>query len=224
MQNKKYNFSQLLDIRLTNLICLATCMLSIFGCDKAQPTSYLIPKENRSSELMIAPSSANSVPAADSDSNQKPMQVLPGMAKAAREAGVIIYKVPESWVEVPTSGIRKVNLIVEDQSGGAELTVLAFPGDVGGSLANINRWRGQIGLEAVDAGALSDFSNSYSISGHEGLYVHLEGDTKSILGALLPFHGYTWFFKLIGDSGTVLANETAMKAFIDSVRLEDTKH
>jgi hypothetical protein len=54
--------------------------------------------------------------------------------------------------------------------------------------------------------------------------VRLEGNPKSILGGLLPFHGYTWFFKLSGDSGTVLANEAAMKGFIDSVRLEDTNH
>ena len=113
------------------------------------------------------------------------------MAKAAKEAGVINYKVPEGWKELPLSGIRKVNLAVEDENG--RITVLAFPGDVGGQLANINRWREQIGLETVDAEMLYGFTNSYSISGHRGLYVRLEGTPKSILGVLLPFHGYTWF-------------------------------
>ena len=222
MPKKNHNFCQLIDLRLAIQIGLATCMLSLSACDKAQPTSYLIPKESRSIDLAEDTSTVQSAPVADSAG--RPMQVLPGMAKAAKEAGVIKYKVPEGWVELPPSGIRKVNLIVEDENGRAELTVLAFPGDVGGQLANINRWRGQIGLETVDAEMLSAFTNSHSISGHGGLYVRLEGNPKSILGGLLPFHGYTWFFKFLGDSGTVLANEAAMKGFIDSVRLEDTNH
>lgn len=222
MPKKNHNFSQLFDLRLATQVSLATCMLSLLACDKAQPTSYLIPKENRSVNLTEDTSTVQSAPV--SGSIGRPMQVLPGMAKAAKEAGVINYKVPEGWEELSPSGIRKVNLIVEDENGRAELTVLAFPGDVGGQLANINRWRGQIGLETVDEEMLPNFTNSYSISGHEGLYVRLEGNPKSILGGLLPFHGYTWFFKFLGESDTVLANESAMKGFIDSVRLEDTNH
>ena len=216
------SFIKILELQLAIRIGLASCILSLIACEKVQPTSYLIPKENRSAKLTDAPSSANSATVANSE--DKSMQVLPGMTKASHEAGVINYKAPAGWKELPPSGIRKVNLVVEDETGQAELTVLAFPGDVGGRLANINRWRGQIGLEAVEAGALSSFSNSYPISGHSGLYVRLEGDSKSILGALLPFHGYTWFFKFLGDNDTVLANEAAMIRFIDSVRLVDIKH
>ena len=222
MSKKNHNFCQLIDLRLTIQIGLASCMLCLIACDKAQPTSYLIPKEDRSVNLAQDTSTVQSAPAADP--TERPMQVLPGMKKAAKEAGVINYKVPEGWEELPLSSIRKVNLAVEDENGRAELTVLAFPGDVGGQLANINRWRGQIGLKTVDAEMLYGFTNSYSVSGHRGLYVRLEGNPKSILGVLLPFHDYTWFFKFLGDSETVLANEAAMKGFIDSVRLEDTNH
>jgi hypothetical protein len=42
--------------------------------------------------------------------------------------------------------------MVSDPDGKAEVTVSAFPGDTGGLLANLNRWRGQIGLEPVQAG------------------------------------------------------------------------
>lgn len=222
MPKKIPSFIHLLELRLAIRIGLACYIISLLACDKVRPSSYLIPKENRSAELTDAQRLANSAPVANS--KDKPMQLLPGMAKATQEAGVISYKAPAGWKELPSSGIRKVNLFVKDESGQAELTVLAFPGDVGGRLANINRWRGQIGLEAVEAGALSSFSNTYSISGQSGLYVRLEGGSKSILGALLPFQGYTWFFKFLGNSETVLANEAAMIRFIDSVRLEDTEH
>jgi hypothetical protein len=152
------------------------------------------------------------------------MQVLPGMQDAADEAGELTYTVPEGWEELAPSGIRKANLKVTDANGSAELTVLVFPGDVGGRLANINRWRGQIGLEADTADDLPAYTEGYPISDHRGLYLRLEGTTHSILGGLLPFHGYTWFFKFLGDHETVLAHEADMKAFLDSVQLQDSHH
>jgi len=62
------------------------------------------------------------------------------------------------------------------------------------------------------------------IANHRALYVRLEGEAQSILGALLPFHGNTWFFKMLGDTNTVLANETAMQNFLSSIVLEDHAH
>ena len=41
--------------------------------------------------------------------------------------------------------MRKGSFIAKNAEGHqAEITILAFPGDVGGKLANINRWAGQI--------------------------------------------------------------------------------
>jgi hypothetical protein len=204
------------------------CLLS--GCDQAEPTTYRIPKEDRSVALPGATDPAKQAPANDpgagataADAPNR-MRILPGMESAAAEAGEVSYTVPDGWEELPPSGIRKANLRVSDAGGSAELTVLAFPGDVGGTLANINRWRGQIGLDPATPEDLPAFTESYPISNHRGLYVRLEGGAQSILGGLLPFHGSTWFFKLQGSSGTVLANEARMKQFLDSVVIEDTHH
>ncbi|MGZ0657055.1 hypothetical protein ACWPKS_15740 [Coraliomargarita sp. W4R72] len=210
-------------------------LLALSGCERDEPTSYLIPKEERGVTMPGAatnPAPANAAPAnaapfasgAGAGSSASGMQVLPGMQQAANEAGEISYTVPEGWEELAPSGIRKANLKVSDANGSAELTVLVFPGDVGGRLANINRWAGQVGLPAASPEDLPAFTEGYMISKHRGLYVQLEGETQSILGGLLPFHGYTWFFKLLGDNETVLAHEADMKAFLDSVQLQDTHH
>jgi hypothetical protein len=223
------------------LLTVGLFPLFFTGCEKAEPTSYLIPKESREVNLPEAPTDASKqasapfVPVAgDSDtagggmppasSGNSQMQVLPGMAEAAEKAGEVSYTVPEGWEDLPPSGIRKANLRVIDEFGAAELTVLVFPGDVGGRLANINRWRDQIGLEAAMPEDLPAFTEAYTISQHRGLYVRLEGGMQSILGALLPFHGSTWFFKFQGSSQTVMDNEAAMRAFLDSVTLEDDHH
>jgi hypothetical protein len=204
-------------------------LVNFTGCEKAEPTSYLIPKEERTVSMPGAADASKQAPVNNPGpgpgmAGSGQMQVLPGMQESANEAGEVTYTVPEGWEEVPPSGIRKANLIVNDENGRAELTVLVFPGDVGGRLANINRWREQIGLPPAQPEELPAFTESYTISRHGGLYVRLEGGAQSILGALLPFHGFTWFFKFQGSSGTVLANEAGMKAFLDSVQLEDNHH
>ncbi|MDQ8195381.1 hypothetical protein QEH59_13170 [Coraliomargarita sp. SDUM461004] len=207
---------------ITTRIFTATALvIALSGCGRDEPTSYLIPKEERSVAMPGAtPAPASQAPSASAGN----MQVLPGMQQAADAAGEISYTVPEGWEELAPSGIRKANLKVTDANGSAELTVLVFPGDVGGRLANINRWRGQIGLPAAGPDELPDFTEGYTISQHRGLYVRMQGETQSILGGLLPFHGYTWFFKFLGDNDTVMANEAQMKTFLDSVQLQDTHH
>lgn len=217
-------------ISLARVFPVAVCLSLLAGCERSEPTSYLIPKEDRGVDMPSpatdpakqAPAPSNSSGTAASSAGN--MRVLPGMQEAADQAGEIRYEVPEGWEELEPSGIRKANFRVADTGGSAELTVLTFPGDVGGRLANINRWRGQIGLPPATPEELPNFTESYTISAHRGLYVRLEGGAQSIIGGLLPFHGNTWFFKLMGDTETVLANEDAVKAFLDSVRLVDEHH
>ena len=219
---KSIHSATVLERRL-RVYCLSVlCLFGFVGCDQAEPTSYLIPKEDRAVKMPtpVADSAETKASAPPNGS----MRILPGMQAAADEAGGVRYIVPEGWEDLPASGIRKANLRVSDENGTAELTILVFPGDVGGRLANINRWRGQVGLDDAPPEDLPTFTEAYTISQHPGLYVRLEGGAQSILGGLLPFHGSTWFFKFLGSSGTVLSNEAKMKAFLDTVRLEDSHH
>ena len=201
------------------LILAGIAALCLSGCDQAQPVSYQIPKEQRADTMPTM--AAATTPETSAPSK---MNVLPGMQQAANEAGEVDFITPEGWKKLAASGIRKANLKVTADTGSAEITILTFPGDVGGRLANINRWRGQVGLEAATDEDLPAFTTAYDISGHRGLYVRLEGETQSILGALLPFHGSTWFVKMLGDTPTVLANEASMQQFLDSIQIEDHAH
>jgi len=181
-------------------------LLALTACDQAAVKSYTIPKEQP--VVKSEPAEPN------------PMRPLSGMAEQAAAAGELEYTVPAGWRQLPASGIRKATLQVED----AELSVLVFPGDVGGELANINRWREQIGLAAVEESALATITRALTISQHPASYVDLIGPEKSIKGAILPFHGRTWFFKLLGPSDSVQANEAGLLEFLDSVQLPDNAH
>lgn len=208
----------------TFFIAALGALLLLSSCGEPRPTSYRIPKEERKTAEFAMPGSAGAPSETAQASTASGMQVLPGMAEAANAAGDIAYAVPEGWTELAPEGIRKANLRVQDGNGSAEVTVLVFPGDVGGVAANINRWRQQIGLAPVAPSDPAAIGAERTIAGHGARFVRIEGSPQSILGAILPFHGETWFFKMQGDTATVLSQEAAMLQFLDSVQLQDHAH
>lgn len=222
--------------KIQQLVLVGMSAISLWGlsgCDQAKPTAYKIPKEERSVSMPMpgaqaassAETASQTAPASPATAPAAPgMQVLPGMSEAAQQAGEIIYSTPAGWTDLPASGIRKAHLRVTDENGSAELTVTTFPGDVGGTLANINRWRGQIQLPAIQADQLGEVTRQTSIFHHGALYVTLDGGVDSIIAAILPFHGYTWFIKLQGSSSTVFDNEAKFQQFLDSFEIAGHSH
>lgn len=202
---------------------LGASALLFAACEKAEPVTYTIPKETKAEKATQMP--AGHPPIAGSGQGAGgSMQMLPGMAEAAAAAPGLSYTIPEGWTDAGATGMRKANLRVEDEHGTTEITALTFPGDVGGLLANINRWAGQVGMEAITEEQLPEVSSQTSISGHGGLYVTLLGPERSILGGILPFHGDTWFFKMSGPAATITEQEAAFRVFLDSVAIEDSHH
>lgn len=196
----------------------ALLLFFLTGCDRPEPVTYTIPKQERSVSMPGQEATPTPEPARGG------MQVLPGMQEAAQAAPGFTYSVPESWEEFPAQSVRKANFRVSDESGNAEITVTVFPGDVGGTLANVNRWRGQIGLDPIGPDELGSLSREIAISAHDGLLVDLPGPEQSVLGGILSFHGSTWFFKMQGAKGTVAAEAESMEAFLASIRIEDDHH
>jgi hypothetical protein len=205
----------------TRPLTLLLCSVLLTACDRAKPHSYTIPKEERPPATINATTQA---PAPAKPAANGNMQILPGMAEAAQTAGALQFNTPEGWVKQTPSGIRKAELNYSSPDGTATITVTVFPGDVGGLLANINRWRQQVGLPAIAEGDLPQLTEPRAVSNHRATYVRLPGETQSILGALLPFHGKTWFFKMTGNTKTVLSQEPSFQQFLNSVQIEDPHH
>ena len=104
----------------------------------------------------------------------------------------------------------------------ADLAISAFPGAVGGELANVNRWRSQLGLGPIEATALERESlHLRSDFGQPLLFVDLraEGEqAQAILAAMTPVGDAMWFFKLTGPASLLEANKTAFLDFLKTVR------
>ena len=208
MPSNKHND---LYIKITLAGVLSIGILILTACEQQGAQSYTIPKEK---------SLAKSAP----QINEPEMQVLPGMQSFTDSASGITYQTPEGWTEFPPSSIRKANFNIDNASGTAEVSITVFPGDVGGMLANINRWRQQIELNPINESKLNENITPFVISNHEGYFTKLEGNTQSILGCILPFHGSTWFIKMQGDILAVDLEVETFKRFLSSIQIEDAHH
>jgi hypothetical protein len=129
----------------------------------------------------------------------------------------LVWQAPADWQKKPGSAMRKGSYGIGD----AEVAITAFPGDVGGVLANVNRWRGQVGLDPLDEPGLAQATQSLDSNGLH--FVVSDAGPSSpggqrILAALLPWQGSTWFFKLSGPDDAVSKAKPAFLSFIKTVK------
>ena len=103
-------------------------------------------------------------------------------------------------------------------AGQAEITVMTFPGDVGGLLANVNRWRGQSGLPPVNDAGLASATERVSVSGTPATLVEAVGDKNGLISVYHPVGDQTWFYKIAGPSAVVAAEKGAFMEFLQSIR------
>lgn len=200
-------------------LLLALCMLA-GACRKAEIATYRIPKE-KDAELPVAAPSPNAAPAAENSGGTNMAQT----AVATAQGAALTWTAPAHWKPKAPSAMRKGSYAVAGEGGvEADMSITAFPNDVGGELANVNRWRGQIQLPPIGE---ADLANTVVRHDHNGLKfgeVDLVGagsNPQRILGAWVAFGGATWFFKLLGPDALVGREKAAFSALIDSVRPAD---
>ena len=139
---------------------------------------------------------------------------------------------PPGWSEVAASSMRAVSFKL-GASGQGECYLVALPGEAGGTVANVNRWRKQMGqpeLSADEIAALPkmeffgpgatrvDITGSFAGMGPQG-------DAKDgfrLLGAIKATDQFTLFVKMTGPTDLVSANVTQFDAFCASLGIKDT--
>ncbi len=132
------------------------------------------------------------------------------------------WDVPAGWQEVPPSQMLLAKFLINGNDGKADVTVSVFPGDVGGVLANVNRWRGQIGLEPVDQSESDKLVSSLDVMGGKAMLVDMSGQKGGqktrLVGVIVPRGAQTWFYKLMGDPAVAEREKPALIKFVQSVR------
>ncbi len=205
------------------LIASAAALLLLAGCGEEKVAVYRVPHEK---DPDMAASGADSGAQAPQADQAQGGQMADAAVPTAAGTG-LAWDAPAAWTVKPASAMRKASYGVAGAGGEADLSVTAFPGDVGGELANVNRWRGQIGLPALQEGELDSAVSRFEANGLKFTVVELEpsasGEGKAILGAMVPFQGSTWFFKLLGAGPVVKASRADFLAFVRTVRAPATQ-
>ncbi len=125
------------------------------------------------------------------------------------------WKVPADWKEQPAGQMQTAKFSVP---GKADVTVAAFPGDVGGVLANVNRWRGQLGLPPAAAADLPKLVTPLDLGGANGMLVDMTNQDRRMVAVIVPRAGQTWFFKLLGDEPAVAKAKDSFVQFVKSAK------
>lgn len=144
-----------------------------------------------------------------------------GDVPAPPAASGVSWTTPAGWNEVRSGGMRVATLTPPAGTGKAEVTVVALPGDVGGELANVNRWRGQIALPAVGESDLGGMRSVVRTAlGPVTVYDFTGTGSKKarLCAGMVQVSGTTWFFKLMGDDEAVAKAKPAFLKLLEGLK------
>jgi hypothetical protein len=117
-----------------------------------------------------------------------------------------VWKFPDTWKEQGAGGRPSRTFIITNSAGAkATASIISFPGQAGGVLANVNRWRGQIGLPPVAESDLANIIETFQAGNATATVVDLASSNKAIrlIAIIAPVGDATWFYKLHGDNAVV---------------------
>jgi hypothetical protein len=131
------------------------------------------------------------------------------------------WQVPEGWQETASGGFLVAKFLVPGQ---ASVNVSMSAGDGGGLGANVNRWRGQMGLNPLVGAELNQSVTSMDAAGGQVSLVDFSGkDARTgqdarLIGAIVPQGGRTWFYKLMGNAQVVEKQKDAFTRFVQTAK------
>jgi hypothetical protein len=134
----------------------------------------------------------------------------------------LTWTAPEGWEELPGDGLRLVTFRIN----GAECAITTFPGDVGGTEANLRRWWGQVTSAPFTPDRLARvMSDAVALTTAGGLSgsVYDFGPvlpaeaTQSTIAGILDLGGDTAFVKLTGDRAAVSGARDGLITLVRSI-------
>jgi hypothetical protein len=137
-----------------------------------------------------------------------------------------IWTIPADWRQLPPSQFLLAEFSIAGTNGAtAEVNVAELSGEGGGLEANVNRWRGQLGLPPTS----EILTTQLEVAGDKAEVADMNGtDAKTgkpvrLIGVIVPQNGQTWFYKLMGDEQIVAQQKDAFIKFIQSANYSNAR-
>ena len=178
-----------------SLVAVFVLVLACAGCRQEEVTLASVPKGL--SEPVASP-------AVDQASVAPPSAAPPAFDTAEQGGPALKWILPGGWTETHPGGMRYATFKPPD--GSVDVSVVVLAGPAGGELANVNRWRSQIGLSSLAEADLAKARLTlHAKAGDLSVYdFSSDGEKKSRMVAALASNGdRTWFLKMLGDAAEV---------------------
>lgn len=186
------------------------------GCNRDDVAHYRVPKDAGAQAPGMGAAPMGMAPGG------MPGAGMPEPPKPSGQ-GALKWTLPKGWTEEQSGGMRFATL-KPPVKGKIDASVVVLPGTAGGELANVNRWRGQIGLPPIDESTLATQRTVLKTkAGDLSVFDFTsEGQIKSrmVAGLITTTDGNTWFLKLTGDAGPVGSAKSDFMRLLGSIRLD----
>ncbi|NRA37401.1 MAG: hypothetical protein HRU15_04625 [Planctomycetes bacterium] len=153
-------------------------------------------------------------------------QGLP-VKNTVQHSGALIWTPDSKWQEqvvaAPTSAFAAKVLKTYTMADGVSLVISEMPGDAGGLMRNVNRWRGQVGLVAASEQSLANFTKLISSAAGDFLFMRLinnDQPDKALCGAVFFAQENTVFVKFIGTQAVIEQHSSAVSDFCARTRVK----
>ncbi|MBL8856979.1 MAG: hypothetical protein JNL28_00525 [Planctomycetes bacterium] len=126
------------------------------------------------------------------------------------------FVTPATWRRAPDRASRALSFWAGDGEA-VECYVTVLSGEAGGELANVNRWRGQLGLAPIAQTDL-DQLDSITLCGRPAKIVDIDGASGSMIGVTCMNSTRSVFIKMTGPGELVRAQRSALLTFAASLQ------
>jgi len=201
---------------------LVIISLAVAGCRDREITSYKAPKDAPPPAQPAAAASNGQMPADHPPiGNGTPAATGSDMANTAMPTAsgtALAWTAPSNWTPKALGTMRKGSYAIKGEGVDADLSIIALPGATGGLEANLNRWRGQVGLAPLSGQEVLAAVEKFEANGLQFTVVDYAGNGSRLIGAIVPYQGNSWFFKLMGPDALVVGQKIAFFGFLHTVK------
>ena len=134
------------------------------------------------------------------------------------------YALPAGWEKKAPTQMRVASFEISQEGKQADVSVIPLAGLAGADPANVNRWRGQVGLNPLAEDELAKLAEKITVGELPANLYDLAGtapggsDADRIIGVILHRDDTAWFFKMTGKAALVEQQKPAFIIFLKSVQ------